>query len=37
MNQHELKMFNEIIWEQKSWGNEKLAKLLEDDLVEELR
>ena len=37
MNQKELDSWNEIIWEQKKWGNEKLAKLMEEELEEELK
>ena len=37
MNQKKLDSWNQIIWEQKEWGNEKLAKLMEEDLLEELK
>jgi len=37
MNQEKIKSLNEQIWEQHEWGNHKVAKLLEDDLEEELK
>jgi hypothetical protein len=37
MNQKEIKMLNEAIWEQRSWGHNKVAKLLEEELEEELK
>jgi len=29
--------YNQIIWEQLSWGNEKTAQLLEESMEEDLR
>jgi len=37
MTPKELESWNQIIWDQKKWGNEKLAKLMEEDLLEELK
>ena len=37
MTPEELESFNEVIWEQHKWGNHKLAKLLEEDLLEEFK
>jgi hypothetical protein len=33
----EIQKYNEMIWEQISWGNSKVAQLLEESLEEELR
>lgn len=37
MNTKEIQSMNEAIWEQKSWGYDKVAKLLEDQLEEDLK
>jgi hypothetical protein len=37
VNQEKINSLNQQIWDQVDWGFNKLAKLLEDDLLEELK
>jgi len=36
MNKSKIDSLNQQIWEQIEWGNNKVAKLLEEDLIKEL-